>query len=156
MNCIAEWIVYRDGILSLCCKIAVTGESLRLVNRMENAHINWQQQRMKIIKTISNSVADAIAYCNTKRLLQATHEFWPHFLIFWNPTILSPPNQHLWQPFLADMKYYISDLKDSTGRRVLESRRKTGLWDRIYGIHDIQCSMHRITLLELVSSKLVK
>lgn len=178
-NCIAEWGTLYDGdggriswdyVVNLA-KLQ-SQEGLRLGNKLKNAHINWQQQKMKVAlaaQTISSSVADAIDYCNKELKIsefkdsEATVAFLKNFdrifdiLNSRNPfgkgykAPLKMSNQHLWQPFLADMKNYISNLKDSSGRYVLQSRRKTGF------LGFLICIASTESLFEsLVSSQLVK
>ena len=122
-------------------------EGLRLANKLTAAHIQWWQQKMKVnlaAQALSSSIADALEYCaNTLKLRQfqgceATVKFIRIFdrlfdvLNSRNPlakgfkSALRMKNKSSWDPFLSTAYEYILGLKDSSGVKIYETRKKTG------------------------------
>ena len=112
-------------------KILWQYEGLRLGSKPKKAHIEWQQQKMKVnlaAQSLSSSVADAIEYCATTLKLpqfqgsEATVKFIRHFdhlfdiLNSRNPLAkgykspLRANNKHVWDPFFDEVYKYISGL----------------------------------------------
>lgn len=122
-------------------------EGLRLANKLQRDHIMWKQQKMKVnlaAQTLSCSVADAISYCNNYLKMaqfkgsEATVAFIKLFdrlfdiLNSRNPLAhgfkspMRETNKSSWEPFLDYSQHYILGLRDTTGRLLVESPRKTG------------------------------
>ena len=134
-------------------------EGLRLGNKIKIPHINWRQQPMKVnlaAQTFSASVADAIEYCRTELKLpqfqgsEATVTFIRLFdrlfdvLNSRNPlgkgykSALRIANKNQWYQFLEHAYCYISSLKDTTGKPMYQTRRKTGFIGFLVAIRSTQ------------------
>ena len=121
-------------------------EGLHAGNRLNERHIQWQQQKMKVklaAQTLSASVADALCFC--KDVLQlpqfegcdATVDFIRlidrlfDLLNSRNPVArgykapMRVSNQACWRPFVLKAQQYLSGLKLGNGQLVTSSLRKT-------------------------------
>ena len=134
-------------------------EGLRLANKLKSSHISWERQKMKVnlaAQCISSSVADALDFCCSHLKLaqfqdsQATSKFLRIFdrlfdiLNSRNPFAnnfkapLRRSNFGYIDNFLTMAFSYIMELKDKAGKRVLESRRKTGFLGLLIAIRSLQ------------------
>ncbi|KAG1655031.1 DNA transposase THAP9 [Nymphon striatum] len=134
-------------------------EGLRLGNKLKTPHIRWRQQKMKVnlaAQTFSSSVADAIEYCTSTLKLpqfqgsEATVKFIRLFdrlfdiLNSRNPlgkgykSPLRIANKNSWNPFLDRAYKYISNLKDTTGKFMHQTKRKTGFIGFLVAIRSTQ------------------
>ena len=134
-------------------------EGLRLGNKLKLAHIQWQQQKMKIdlaAQSLSSSVADAIEYCtNTLKLPQfkgseATVKFIriiDHLFDILNSrnpcakgykAALRVNNKGSWLPFLSEASSYIKGLKNEEGNLMYKTKRKTGFVGFILAIESVK------------------
>ena len=120
-------------------------EGLRAANKLRTAHIEWTRQKMKVnlaTQVLSSSVANALEFCLKLDLPQfkgceATIQFLRTFdrlfdiLNSRNPLAknfkapMRMHNRNLWQSFLDKTKVYIHNLKDSTGKPMIQTNRKT-------------------------------
>jgi hypothetical protein len=120
--------------------------------------------RVKVaVQTLSSSVADAIDYC--EKILQlpqfsgasATVKFIRYIDKLFDLLNSSSPvcntykapmrlsNKHKWEPFLQDVKHYISKLAvNKEGESILHSKRKVGFLGMIICILSVQDIFHRI------------
>ena len=125
-----------------------TQEGLRAGNRLTERHIKWTKQKMKVniaAQTLSSSVADALEFCRddlamdafadcaaTVRYIRIIDRVFD-LLNSRNPFAkgykapLRLANQQYWRPFINEAKSYPWELRLSTGDRVCDSNRKTGI-----------------------------
>ena len=122
-------------------------EGLRLGNKLRMAHVNFEQQKMKVnlaAQALSSSVATAIEYCDKQLKLpqfkdsEATVKFIRtidslfDILNSKNPfakgykCALKPDNCHVWGPFLEQSYSYLSKLKNVIGTPIYKTKQKTG------------------------------
>ena len=138
-------------------------EGLRLANKLKSSHISWERQKMKVnlaAQCISSSVADALDFCCSHLKLaefqdsQATSKFLRIFdRLFDILNSRNPFAKNFKAPvrksnfgyidnFLTQAFSYIMELKDKSGKRVLESRRKTGFLGFLIAIRSLQAMYH--------------
>ena len=134
-------------------------EGLRLGNKLKASHIHWRQQKMKVnlaAQTFSSSVADAIEYCaNVLKLQQfqgssATVKFIRVFDRLFDVLNSRSPlakgfksalrfnNKDYWNQFLEEAFDYICGLKNTTGKHMYETQRKTGFIGFLVAIRSTQ------------------
>ena len=125
----------------------------RLGNKLTMAHINFEQQKMKVklaSQALSNGVATAIDHCeNVLKLPQfegssGTVKFIKmidrvfDILNSRNPcskgtkAALRADNLAEWSPFLDEAYVYIQSLKDPSGKYMHQTKAKTGFFG-VYG-----------------------
>ncbi|KAJ8047187.1 DNA transposase THAP9 [Holothuria leucospilota] len=138
-------------------------EGLRLGNKLKSAHIQWWQQKMKVnlaAQALSSSVADALEYCASVLKLkqfqgcEATVKFIRLFdqlfdvLNCRNPfgrefkSALRVNNKSSWDPFLTKAYDYILHLRDPSGQKMHETRRKTGFIGFLVAIKSTKALFH--------------
>ena len=144
-------------------------EGLHLGNKLKLAHVQWQQQKMKVnlaAQAFSSSIADAIEYCSSVLKLQefqnceATVKFIRlidrlfDVLNSRNPfgkgfkSALRINNKMAWHPFLTEAYSYIFGLKDSTGGSPMyRTRRKTGFVGFLVAIQNVKAIFHELVEL---------
>jgi len=130
-------------------------EGFRAGNKLKKAHIQWDSAKMKVnlaMQTLSDSVADAIEWCNTDLQLkqfqdsEATCEFIRVFNVLTdifnsrNPLAkfqkapMSCNNYSFWRPLLESGYQYISHLKDLNGTLLTSGHRRTAFVGFLLGI----------------------
>ncbi|CAB3990496.1 Hypothetical predicted protein [Paramuricea clavata] len=140
-------------------------EGLRLGNRLRGAHIQWAKQKMKVnfaAQTISESVADAIEFCDLVLEIPALHDSAPtvkfirifdHLFDIFNSrnpygkhykSPLRESNKQAWQPFLTEAMQYISTLTDSCGTPMVKTKQKTGFLGFLVAIKRIECLFNKL------------
>ena len=121
-------------------------EGVHLANKVTDVHINFLTQKMKVnlaAQILSTSCAAAIEFCATELYLVQFHEseatvkflrLFDHLfdvLKLCNPSArdfkapLRPASFRLWDSFLDEAFAYILSVKDSNGKAMTSSRRKT-------------------------------
>lgn len=122
-------------------------EGLRLGNKLTNAHVKWEKQKMKVmlaVQALSASVADALEFCENELKLpefkgaSGTARFIRIFDQLFDmlnsrnrlaksfKAPLSKQNEACWRLFFCKAKAYIMAVKDPKGQPILESAKKTG------------------------------
>ena len=156
-NCKGEeidWLFIEELV-----KIQET-EGLRLGTKVKRAHLQWREQPMKVylaVQVLSKSTADALEYLDKVLKLEqfsgsgATVEF----IRIFNPLFdilnsrspvgkgtkaaMSVNNEDDWKPFFDFAYGYILGLVDLEGRKIVNSRRKTGFVGFLMAIKSISC-----------------
>ena len=134
-------------------------EGLRIGNKLKLAHIEFQQQKMKVnlaAQIFSSSVADALLYCSENLKLSQFHgcsstveyirkiDRLYDILNSRNPfakgykSALRACNKDLWFPFLDIAYNCIISLKDITGKQIISLSRKTGFIGFLVAIKSVQ------------------
>ena len=140
-------------------------EGLRLGNRLRKGHIQWRKQKMKVnlaIQVISASVADALEYCDVELHLPqfsecaATVGFLRIFdaafdlLNSRNPcgTGFKAPmrltNREWWMNVIDSTVQYVMALKESSGKLMIEGKRKTGFLGFIICLRSVKEIFERL------------
>jgi len=135
-------------------------QGLRAGNKLTARHISWTKQKVKVnlaAQTLSSSVGDALEFCHTDLGLQefencaATVRYIRivdrafDLLNSRNPLAkgykapLRTSNEGLWRPFINTAKSYLWELRLSTGARVCESNRKTGVVGLVTSLTSFSC-----------------
>jgi len=120
-------------------------EGLRAGNRLTQRHINWTKQKMKVnfaAQTLSSSAADALEFCRddlglsnfencagTVRFIRLINRALDsrNLLAKGYKSPLRVTNEGFWRPFVNEARSYLWELRLSSGERVCESNRKTGV-----------------------------
>ena len=138
-------------------------EGLRLGNKLKLAHIQWEQQKMKVnlaAQVFSSSVADAIEYCTKELKLEqfqgseATVKFirlFDHLFDILNTrnpcatglkAALRVKNKRSRDTFLDDAFDYIKNLQDTLGNPMHNTPQKTGFVGFLLAIKSIKGLFH--------------
>lgn len=121
-------------------------EGFHAGNKLRKAHLDWKNSKMKVslaMQVLSDSVATAIEWCDKELQLkqfkdsEATCEFIRLFnsltdvfnsknpLGTFNKAPMSQKNYSVWRPLFESAFEYILKLKDSTGKLLVSTGRKT-------------------------------
>ncbi len=134
-------------------------EGLHSANKLRNSHLEWKKQKMKVsiaAQTISSSVADSLDFCRedlklemfegsepTSRFIRLIDSLFDVFnsrnlLAKGHKAPMQEKNESSWQDLFSSALDYLSKLTDMSGKKLINSPRKTAFIGLIINIHSFR------------------
>jgi hypothetical protein len=134
-------------------------EGLHSANKLRNSHLEWKKQKMKVsiaAQTLSSSVADSLDFCREELKLQKFQGSEPTcrfirlidslFDVFNSRNLLAKgykapmreSNECHWQTLFSSALDYLAKLSDVSGKKLINSPRKTAFIGLIINIHSFR------------------